>query len=127
MADDFGTDFAGVNDIDANWTYQTNGSTVVQEAIARRLICSIGGLFYDKTYGYDVRSALADIHDPDLLARSIDAEAKKDERVASSLTTILINEDGSMHASVSITPATGTPFAFTLKIGDSTIALLTNA
>ena len=125
----FGSDFAGIEDIDPLWTFETDENKALQQALARRLICPPGALFYDPTYGYDVRRLLADIVDTDTAARSIDAEVRKDERVLTSSTTVTATGSGAditLTISITITPADPTKksFAFTLSVNSVTVALL---
>lgn len=119
----FGSDFGGVTDFDANWTFQTNETRVLQEAIARRLMCPSGGLFYDSRYGFDVRSLIADNVDPDYVARLIDAEVKKDERVSSSQTLVTVVGDTAT-IGVTCVASTGATFALTLSVNSLTVTLL---
>lgn len=125
----YGSDFAGVTDIDARWTFETDELRAFQQAIARRLICPPGALFYAPTYGFDIRSLVADVVDADAAARQIDAEVRKDERVASSSTTVTQESNGVLIIQIQVTPAstTGSPFRFTLSVDSVTVALLESA
>ncbi len=122
----YGSDFAGVDDIDALWSFETDEMKAFQQAIARRLICPSGALFYAPTYGFDIRSLVADVVDVDAAARQIDGEVRKDERVASSSTTITQGDNGSLIVAITVTPAnpTSSPFRFTLAVSAVTVSLL---
>ncbi len=122
----YGSDFSGVEDIDAFWSFETNEVKVLQQAIARRLICPPGALFYAPTYGYDIRALVADVVDTDTAARSIDAEVRKDERVATTSTTVTQLASGVLTISITVTPANPAqaPFSLTLSVNSVTVELL---
>jgi hypothetical protein len=126
MTTTYGSDFAGVDDIDALWSFETNEVTVLQQAIARRLICPPGALFYAPTYGYDIRSLVADVVDTDTAARSIDAEVRKDERVSAVSTTVTQIASGVLTIAITVTPANPAlaPFTLTLNVTSVTVELL---
>lgn len=120
----FGTDFGGVTDLDANWTFETDETRVLQEAITRRLICPNGGLFYDSRYGYDVRSLVAEANvDTDYVARLVDAEVKKDERIKSSQTTVTLNGEV-VTIDIQCVASKGATFSLTISVSDLTVTLL---
>lgn len=122
----YGSDFSGIDDIDALWSFETDEVKCLQQAIARRLICPPGALFYAPTYGFDIRSFISDVVDPDTAARDIDAEVRKDERVASSTTVVTVLGNGVVTISITVTPANPsvTPFSFTLRVTAVTVELL---
>lgn len=120
----FGTDFRGIDDIDAAWSEETDETKVVQQALGRRYICPTGGLFYDGSYGYDVRDMVADIADPSFAQRAIDAEGKKDERVQAIQSAVTKGEDDKTLIGINGTGVTGQPFALTLQVDDVTVTLL---
>lgn len=122
----YGSDFAGVEDIDALWSFETNEVKALQQAIARRLICPPGALFYAPTYGFDIRSFINDVVDVDTAGRNIDAEVRKDERVANSSTVVTSLKNGEVFIAVTVTPANPavSPFSFTLKVTSVTVELL---
>ncbi len=122
----YGSDFSGVEDIDAFWSFETNELKCLQQAIARRLICPPGALFYAPTYGFDVRSFISDVIDPDTAARDIDAEVRKDERVNNSATTVTSLGNGVVNIDITVTPADPSisPFSFTLRVTSVTVELL---
>lgn len=122
----YGSDFSGIEDIDAFWSFETDEVKCLQQALARRLICPPGALFYAPTYGFDVRSFISDVVDPDTAARDIDAEVRKDERVANSSTVVTVLGNGVVTISITVTPANPavTPFSFTLRVTSVTVELL---
>jgi hypothetical protein len=122
----YGSDFAGIDDIDALWSFETDETKALQQALARRLICPLGALFYDPTYGFDIRNLVADFSDPDAAARQIDAEVRKDERVSTSATTITQPAPETLDVQINVTPANpaSVPFTLTLQVTAVTVAIL---
>ncbi len=122
----YGSDFRGVDDIDALWSFETDETKALEQAIARRLMCPAGGLFYAPTYGYDLRALVADVVDADAAARQIDAEVRKDERVSTSSTTVTQLANGVLTIAITVTPVKpgATPFRLTLEVTSVTVALL---
>lgn len=85
MAIDYGIDVSCVDDIDPTFAL-VRGPVAVAQALARRFITARGGLHYDGTYGYDLRTYLnASIEPGDefLIASAVEAQCELDERVAS--------------------------------------------
>lgn len=124
MATTFGSDFAGIDDIDDQWSFETDETKALQQGLGRRYICSQGGLWYDKSYGFNVKQLVAEIVDPTLAQRGIDAEGKKDERVLSLQSSITPGEGGSTIVDISGTGNTGAPFALTLGVSGTSVSLL---
>jgi hypothetical protein len=125
----YGSDFSGVEDIDAFWSFETDEVKCLQQAIARRLICPPGALFYAPTYGFDIRAFINDVVDVDTAGRNIDAEVRKDERVANSATVVTALGNGVVSIAVTVTPANPklSPFSFTLSVTSVTVQLLGSA
>jgi hypothetical protein len=119
-----GTDFRGIEDIDAAWSEESDETKAMQQSLARRYICPPGGLFYDQGYGYDVRDMAADVVDTSFSQRAIDAEGKKDERVQSMQSSVTQGDDGKTLIGISGTGVTGQPFALTLQVSDVSVTLL---
>jgi hypothetical protein len=130
----FGSDFAGVDDIDAGWTFLENSTVTPNaetlafiQAIARRFTTPLGGLFTDPNYGCDLRNFLASgISGTDAQVQ-IEAEARKDERVSEA--TAQIDASGPPNAQVwtilvTIYANSGATFSFTLSVDSVTVALL---
>lgn len=124
----YGSDFSGVTDIDARWSFQTDEMQAFKEAIARRLICSPGRLFYAPTYGYNLCALVADFIDTDTAVRSIDAEVRKDERTGTSSTTVTQVGTDALEVVIDVTPANPAiaPFRLTLAVTSVTVDLLEN-
>lgn len=78
---DYGEDFGGVDDIDANLSIVT-GLTALTQALARRLSTPRGSLFYDSEYGTDIRQ-WQDAGAPSdrEIEQLVERECLKDERV----------------------------------------------
>ena len=86
---DFGTDLScdasDLTGVDA----MVSGNAIVAQALVRRIVTPRGGVIDDPDYGYDVTAPLDSIGDQRSLARTLammDAEFRKDERVAYSQT-----------------------------------------
>lgn len=78
---DLGTDISCVDDLDPNLTVVSERTALAQAAI-RRITTPGGGLFYDATYGFDVRGLLNRglIFDgPN--SRLVESEILQDERI----------------------------------------------
>jgi phage baseplate assembly protein W len=122
-----GTDISCYPDLDAAETL-VSGRTGLAQAIARRLTTPRGGLFYDGHYGTDLRSFLSEGFGPDTQARvaaAIEAECRKDERVAGVSADVTFNPAAqSMKISVSLNDGDG-PFTLTLSVTALTVELLT--
>jgi hypothetical protein len=129
MADDFGTDFAGVEDIDANWTFLGDGNSIVAltHALARRYMTPRGGLFYDQSYGLDLRSFISETYNPSTVETMIAAEARKDERVDDATATIAVTGHGpekTWRVSIVGQTTSGEAFSLVLAVSSVTVALL---
>ena len=130
----FGSDFSGVDDIDAGWTFLENSTVTPNaetqafiQAIARRFTTPLGGLFTDPNYGCDLRNFLASGITGSAAQAQIEAEARKDERVTDA--TAEIDASGPPNAQVwtikiSVLANSGATFAFTLSVDAVTVALL---
>ena len=134
---DFGSDFSGVSDLDANWTFisgdssaaKPNSITALTQALARRLTTPNGSLPYDSDYGYDVRDLVSSTRTPESAEALIEAECVKDERVDSCKCTITVAGSGAGDTawtiSINCTTSTGDTFAFVLSVTAVTVTLLT--
>lgn len=130
----FGSDFAGISDIDAGWTFLANSTVTPNaetlafiQAIARRFTTPLGALFTDSNYGCDIRNFLASGISGSAAQAQIEAEARKDERVQDA--TAQINASGPPNAQVwtiliSILANSGATFQFTLLVDAVTVDLL---
>ena len=103
------------------------GPRVLAEAIARRLSTPRGGLFYDPTYGLDVRAWLNESLTPQrlfALRHAVEAEVEKDERVLScSADLTFIAATKSLRLTLSIQTQDG-PFALVLGVISLTVSIL---
>lgn len=119
---DLGSDFSGASDISPALTV-TSGRRGLIEAIARRFITPRGALFYDDSYGFDLRQFLNGVAAaPGQIAAGCVDEAEKDERVeqASAEATFIGN---TLTVKLGIADANG-PFSFVLKVSQVTVEIL---
>lgn len=123
----FGSDFSGVDDLDPLLTFLEGDAdevTSLIQAVARRYITPRGGLFYDPSYGLDLRLFVASTYSPAQIEALAAAEARKEERVADcSATATLIGE--ALTLQIRCTSNTGATFDFTLNVSKVTVTLLT--
>jgi phage baseplate assembly protein W len=126
---DFGVDIFSVDDLDGGFELVT-GTKALGQAIARRLGTPRGGLFYDRTYGYDLRAFLnADLDDVDIfaIAAATEAECERDERVQRATATVSLNTSTQrLRVAVELETAVG-PFKLVLDVSSVTIELLSTA
>lgn len=122
----FGTDLSGITDLDPVLA-EVSGLKMLGQALARRLITPRGTLCDDPNYGYDVRGELNDDLAPadvGRIASSIDAELRKDERVADSATTATLTAAGVLTTVTVVTPSAGPSFRLVLGISTVTVSVL---
>ena len=124
---DFGTDVSTFPDLDPTFA-PISGFAVVAEACARRLATVRGGLFYDKHYGFDLRTILNDTPTPAqlaVIAGQVSAECQKDERVLKADAKLSLDRTSStLTVQVRITTASG-PFTLVLAVSAVTVSLVT--
>jgi phage baseplate assembly protein W len=122
----YGVDTSAVPDLDLLFVPQT-GPRVLAEAIARRLSTPRGGLFYDPSYGLDLRdylNAKFGRGDETRLRAAIANECIKDERILSADATVSLNVAlQTLTLSLKLTTANG-PFSLTLAISAVTTTIL---
>lgn len=120
---DYGTDFDGVDDIHPSLR-EVSGQLAVAQAVARRLMTPRGGLFYDRSYGFDVRAYLNAAAPPiGEIVSGVEGEAEKDERVARATATVTYLSE-TMTISLKLeTVAFGT-FRLTLDVSELTVSIL---
>lgn len=121
---DLGTDFAGVNDVDATLT-ETGGRRGLAEALARRL--STQYLWYDSTYGYDMRAFIGTSTPAPMIETGAEEQCLLDERVhnckvTASRTAISAGREA-LNINISITDEDG-DFSFTVLVTDLTVEIL---
>lgn len=126
MAIDYGSDVDCVSDLDPTFALVT-GPRAVAQAIARRLSTPRGGLHYDGTYGYDLRSLLNTGIEPGdtfRIAAAVEAQCVADERVVSATATVLFDETTErLRVLVDGELAEG-PFSLVLGVSAVTVELL---
>jgi hypothetical protein len=124
---DFGTDLSALPDLDPTFTTRS-GSSVLAEAVARRLQTPRGGLFYAPEYGLDVREALNEAWDPRALERwraAIERECEADERVERASASLAFDpRQQTLRLSIQIDAAHG-QFQLVLAITALSVDLLT--
>ena len=125
MADeDYGEDFAGVEDLDFGLT-TVSGPRVVAQDVARELITPKGALFYNRQYGNDVRRFLNAALPTNLgtIAASVEATALKDERVYNARASVSFANEALVIV-LRLLLATG-PFDMTLTVDKLSVELVT--
>lgn len=94
MATGIGSDFACIEDLDANLSLVT-GRVNLAHATARRLGTPRRGLFYDPTdYGEDLRDLIGSAVTPQVIQQKAEREAIKDERVQDANTLVTRKDRG---------------------------------
>jgi hypothetical protein len=125
---ELGSDFASVEDVDANLT-PVSGRVAYAQAIARRLIAPAGSLFYDTDYGFGLSGFLSApiVGTTGKIEAGIERECFKDERTKDVDAEVTFDEAAkALTARVDLTDAEG-PFALTLSVSElSTQVLLEN-
>ncbi len=122
MSDELGLDLACVDDIDPGLSL-SDGRQGLIEAIARRLITPRGGLFYDPTYGYDVRRFVgATGASAPAIAQGVANEALQDERILQARAAVTLGAE-ELTIRLSLQDAAG-PFELTLAVSRVTVSLL---
>lgn len=115
---DYGTDCSCVPDLDPTFSIRS-GPHVVGEAIARRFLTPRGSVSWDLAYGWDTRQLLNDYLQPlqfPQIAAQLEAEARKDERVASASVTLFLGLlPNTLRIKCLLTLASG-PFQFELTV-----------
>lgn len=122
---DFGTDLSALPDL--SWTLKS-GQVNLAEAIARRLITPPGGLFYDPTYGLDLRQYIGEALTDEVryeIETLVAAECEKDERILSAVATIIEAPPQlrSIQIELALETADG-PYRLILSISNVTVEVL---
>ena len=122
---DFGTDLSALPDLSFG---VKSGRANLAEALARRLMTPRGGLFYDPTYGTDLRSYLNEaitddvIYEIETLAA---AECEQDERVLAATASVIEADPSVRKIRLSINLETDVgPFRLILSIDDVAVEVL---
>lgn len=125
MATDYGTDFDGIDDIDANLAFQTDTRLVLAQSLCRQLQMPRGALWYAPDEGYDIRSIIADTGpDPSAHEQAIEAQCLKDERVQNAVCEVNAVTSERWEVSIAITPVTGQTFQLVLSVDAVTVTIL---
>jgi hypothetical protein len=125
---DFGTDISTFKDGDLDPFFTLiSGPRVVAEAIVRRWTTPAGALFYDPSFGEDVRSQLSAAVAPATLfalrARLV-AQAEEDERVLEAVVDVALDPlTRRLLVRAQIRTANG-PFSLVVSIDRLTVELL---
>lgn len=125
-----GSDFSGVDDLDFNLTYlegEEPEKLAFMQAIQRRLSTPRGALWYDESYGLDVRTFLSDTISPSVAQGAIAAEIRKDERVANAEVEVLVDDLGKWTINMSVTTLTSETLELTFILTTDKVALVLNA
>lgn len=118
---DLGEDFAGVDDLDLNWSL-VSGRLALAQAVAVRVFEEPGGLFYDPSYGAGARNLLGRSGVP-TSAALIEDQVRQDERVESVDAEIAFNEATSeLTVEITIDDGDG-PFGLVLTPAELALAL----
>lgn len=117
---DLGSDFAGVDDIDANLT-EADGETAYVQAIARRYLDS--GIFYAEEYGKSVAALLNAGIAPARERAALEAQALADERTHTAAVSFDLDDDGNLEIRVELTSAVG-PYTLTVDPKNLTVEIL---
>lgn len=129
MADDplgLGVDWKGLADLDP-YGEEVAGFLCLGQALAHRLSTPRGGLFYDTSYGKDLRAYLEEGLTPERLAAlpsEVSAECEKDERVESATAEVSFNTlTEKLTVKIRVVTAAG-PFTLILDVSKLTVELL---
>lgn len=121
---DYGTDITGLGDVTSGLS-EIEGRRVLIEAIGRRLITPRGSLFYDASYGFDVRQFLSGTFPgAGQIASGVLEQVEADERVLSADADVrMIGQTLAIHVSI---VDGGGPFDLTLAVDQVTSTILLN-
>lgn len=119
MTTNYGDDFHAVDDIDPTLSRST-GRVALAEAVARRLLTS--WLWYEQTYGYDLRRLLNAPVRAAIVQQRIVAQLKQDERVLDARATVTV-VGASVRIDILALAARG-PFRLVLSVTELKVELL---
>jgi hypothetical protein len=126
MSDALGSDWLALNDLDV-YGQVVSGLACLGQDLLHRFTTPRGGLFYDLSYGKDLRVYLEESLTPERIAAipsEVSQEAEKDERVQSATTTVSYNAiTEKLTISITCTTAAG-PFTLILEVSKLTVELL---
>ena len=113
-----GTDFACIEDLDADLSLVSDEEGHAQ-AIARRLITDRGGLFYERSYGRNLKRYLnATVSDVGTLQAQIEREALEDERTLTAKATVTL-ASRTLTTLLRIRSVTGRAFQLAFDVSDT--------
>ena len=119
MADsDLGTDFGGVNDLDAAWG-SVDGRRALAESIARRLITPRGALPDFPDYGFDLVSCIGSAMTDSRIRQRVSEQVFLEEEIQNaSVSIVRTNPYGNTALDITVSiDATGVPpFDLTLNV-----------
>lgn len=122
---DFGTDLSALPDL--NFSIKS-GNDNLAEAIARRLVTPRGGLFYDSSYGLDLRQYLNEALTDEVryeIETLVAAECEKDERILSAMATLVDGSPQTREVQIAIELETSDAyFRLIVRISDLSVEVL---
>ncbi len=120
---DFGTDLTALPEL----RFQLKGGLAnLGEALARRLLTPRGGLFYDPTYGWDLRRYLNEVLDEATeyeMRVLVEQELEKDPRVYRATVEGVRRDLRRIHLEALVETDEG-PFRLTLAVSDVSVEVL---
>jgi phage baseplate assembly protein W len=122
-----GSDFSGIDDVDYALTFlegELPERLAFVQAIQRRLSTPRGALWYDESYGLDVRTFLSDNISPAVAQGAIAAEIRKDERVANAEVSVTVDDLGKWTINMTVSALTQATFELTFKLDSTKLTLL---
>ncbi len=124
-----GVDIASLTDLDPQLRL-IGGRAVLAQDLAHRFETPEGGLFYDDSYGYDLRALLnaaLDEADAPRIAAACEAQCLLDERVLAVRAEVtLYRAENRLAVRISVECAEG-PFSFVLAVSPDLVSLFTQA
>lgn len=120
---DLGTDISSLPDLDFRIQ---SGYRNLAEAIARRLMTPRGGLFYDPTYGLDLRQYLNEAATDEVLYEIetlVAAECEKDPRILEAAVKASVTRPRTLTLNIELLTDSG-PFKLVLAVNDVRVEVL---
>lgn len=121
-----GVDIASLADLDPQLRL-VGGRAVLAQDLVHRFETPAGGLFYDDTYGYDLRALLnaaLDERDAPGIEAACEAQCLLDERVLAVRAAVtLLRAENRLRVSIAVECATGV-FSFTLGVSEISVEVL---
>lgn len=120
--DDYGSDIAGVDDIDAELSF-VSGLRCYAEDLVRRLGCMPGSMEDDPTYGYDLTMSIGDTVDTAEVERKVVEQMLFDERTASATASVALIA-GTLLVTIQVVAKTGVTFTLVVEASKLNVQLL---